>query len=290
MSVAVPASARPISTSRRAAAVVRQARREVIAYRRRRGSVRTTADSAREYEARWSGQGRDARWRKAGSVAEAVRFSSYDDVQLEALLDFRAYRVPSQDFFGWRAAKIAEVVGTFVQPDEPVVELGCGVGKNLLALAAFGYSDLTGIDISPSAIQALRDQFAFFGAPVQGMEGNLLNLAPVSDQISGRTVLTNYVLEQLPRHLDVALGQIASAAPRQVLHIEPCADRLPGRRVWERWPSVWHTRSHDYQRDLLTVLRNLELSGLIRVTDVRPLGFSPYMFHSAVLIRWETNE
>ena len=42
--------------------------------------------------------------------------------------------------------------------------------------------------------------------------------------------------------------------------------------------NVWHPRSHDYQRDL----RDMEASGRIRVTDVRPLGFSPCMFHRAV--------
>ncbi|GAB3951288.1 hypothetical protein GCM10029976_087450 [Kribbella albertanoniae] len=290
MSVAIPASARPIGVSGRLAAVARQAERELGAYQRRRGRARTTVESAREYEARWSGQHQDARWQAAESLADAARLSSYGSARLRALLDFRAYSIPAPDFFGWRAAKLAEIVGAFVRPDEPVLELGCGIGKNLVALAAHGYSDLAGVDISPSAVRALHDQFAYFGRTVRGLEGDLMDLAPIGAELAGRTVLTNYVLEQLPRQLDVALDQIARARPRQVLHIEPCPDRLPGRRAWERWPSVWHVRSHDYQRDLYATLCELEATGRLRLTEVRPLGYSPYMFHSAVLIRWEPYE
>ncbi|TCM48999.1 hypothetical protein EV648_103267 [Kribbella sp. VKM Ac-2568] len=48
---------------------------------------------------------------------------------------------------------------------------------------------------------------------------------------------------------------------------------LPGRRAWERWPSVWHTRSHDYQRDLRALLETdgaytLERDGAFTIARV----------------------
>ena len=285
--VAVPATTTALPAVDRYLAVAEQAVAEAGAWLRRRGRPRTPAASALEYGQRWSAQARGRRWESASSLAEAVRLSSYGNSSLRALMEFQPVRIPAPDYFGWRAAKLGAILSAHAGPAERVTELGCGLGKNLLALAHAGFSSLCGLDVSPHAVTATRDQLAAFGVPSVVEQADILDLGGHRRLVGGSTVFTNYVLEQFPRHLEPILRRLAELGPRQVLHVEPCPDRLPARRAWERLPSSWHARSHHYQRGLIATLRSLEERGVLTVREVTPLGFSPYLFHSPVLVRWE---
>jgi len=49
--------------------------------------------------------------------------------------------------------------------DEPVLDLGCGAGRHLLALHEAGYSNLVGIDLSADLIEIARKRLTEAGAP-----------------------------------------------------------------------------------------------------------------------------
>jgi SAM-dependent methyltransferase len=285
--VQVPPTATALSAVDRYVAVAEQAVAETGAWLRRRGRPRTPAASALEYGQRWSAQARGRRWQGATSLSEAVRLSSYGDSSLRALMEFQPVRIPAPDYFGWRAAKLAAILGAHGARNERVTELGCGLGKNLLALAHEGFSQLCGLDVSPAAVAATREQLAAFGVASVVEQADILDLGEHRQLVGGSTVFTNYVLEQFPRQLAPILRRLAELGPRQVIHIEPCPDRLPRRRAWERLPSSWHARAHHYQLALIDTLRRLEERGVLTVLEVTPLGFSPYLFHSPVLLRWE---
>jgi SAM-dependent methyltransferase len=283
--VPVPESARPMGRMELCRRVLAGSGREIWARARGR-PVRTPDTSAAEYEQRWRGQRSQAQWSRVTDPVEATRLSSYGDTVLGAMMEFRPYRVAAPAYFGWRARKIAAVVGAHTTFSDRVVEVGCGLGKNLLALAAHGYRRLAGLDVSPSAVAAVADQFRHFALPVLVAVADARRLAADRGLLAGSTVLTVYALEQLPRHGEQALTEILRARPRQVLQVEPCPDRLPGRRAWERIPSRLHCWARDYQTALLPALRRMQDAGLLRVTEVTPLGFSPYLFHGPTLIRW----
>jgi SAM-dependent methyltransferase len=285
--VPVPPTATALPALDRYAAVGAQAVTEARAWLRRRGRPRTPTVSAVEYDQRWSAQARGRRWDGASGLSEAVRLSSYGDSSLRALVEFQPVSIPAPDYFAWRAAKLGAIFGAHSGRDEPVLEVGCGLGKNLLALAHEGFSRLRGLDVSPHAVRASREQLAAFGVRSVVEQADILELGGRRELVTGSTVFTNYVLEQFPQHLEPILRRLAELGPRQVIHLEPCADRLPCRRAWERLPSSWHVRAHHYQRALIRTLRRLEQRGVLTVREVRPLGFSPYLFHSPVLLRWE---
>jgi len=44
-------------------------------------------------------------------------------------------------------------------PAASVLEVGCGVGRHLSALAAAGYTDLTGVDVNAQALSLLRETY-----------------------------------------------------------------------------------------------------------------------------------
>ncbi len=52
-------------------------------------------------------------------------------------------------------ADVQRIVSLIAPPvDQPVLDLGCGAGRHLIALHEAGFSDLTGIDLSPDLLAA----------------------------------------------------------------------------------------------------------------------------------------
>ncbi len=280
-----PPEAVPLPRARYLTSCLAGTLREVPALLR---PTRRTPDASRgEYERRWAWQDAEARWRGAGTLADAVASSSYGDRRLHALIESAPYDVPAPAFFRWRARKLARVLAAHHPVDTPVTEVGCGVGKNLQALALAGYRELAGFDVTESAVAGVRDWSAQFGIPVETGRLDLLDPSPeVLRRLAGRVVLTNHVLEQLPRHLPVAVHTLLHAAPREVVHLEPCAEPLrPGRSLFDLASDV-HLRACDYQRSLLTVLREQERQGRLRLVEIEPMGYAPRLRNAPTLIRW----
>lgn len=55
----------------------------------------------------------------------------------------------------WVRERVVEHVGR----DARVLEVGCGVGRHLAELADAGLTDLTGVDVNPGALAALRETY-----------------------------------------------------------------------------------------------------------------------------------
>jgi SAM-dependent methyltransferase len=62
-------------------------------------------------------------------------------------------------FYARRTEYLVKVVRELVGPDTPILEVGCGVGRNLKALASADYHRLTGIEINEDAVRLLKACF-----------------------------------------------------------------------------------------------------------------------------------
>jgi hypothetical protein len=192
--------------------------------------ARTPLASLAEYERRWAGVESQGRWLATTDLAEAAGLSSYGTSQLHALLDFVPCRVPAREFFRWRARKLAVIVGAHHGVSVRIAEIGCGAGKNLLALASAGYEHLSGYDAAQSALRCVTSQARHFGLNVQvGLFDLLRPDAAARARLPGQVLFTNHVIEQLPRHVSVAVDTLMCAEPLEVIHIEPCPELL---RPW----------------------------------------------------------
>lgn len=90
--------------------------------------------------------------------------------------------------------------------DARILELGCGDGLLLVALKSYGYSDLSGVDISPSQVEKAR---------TAGVDN--VQVADVGAALASRTscyevILAIDVLEHLPKHVCVECLAKAYAA------------------------------------------------------------------------------
>lgn len=283
--VPLPPEAAPLPALPRSAALARAVWLE--AARAARRSRRTPASSLTEYESRWAGQLGGRRWQAAADLDAAISLSSYGTRQLTALMDFAPCSVPAPAFFTWRAAKIGAIFRAHYPADTSIAEIGCGLGKNLILLAHAGYTSLTGLDPTGSAIQAVREQAEWFAQPWQSDKFNLLNPdQAVLDRLAGRVLFTNHVIEQLPGHTRQALDCLLRARPAEVIHIEPCAELLAPARSAADLASWLHIIAADYQRTLLTTLTELAAQGRAEILEARLLGYSPRLDNAPALIRW----
>ncbi|GGN96044.1 MULTISPECIES: class I SAM-dependent methyltransferase [Haloarcula] len=54
---------------------------------------------------------------------------------------------------------VQSILETEVGREASVLEVGCGVGRHLAALADAGFSDLTGVDVNPAALDVLAETY-----------------------------------------------------------------------------------------------------------------------------------
>jgi SAM-dependent methyltransferase len=249
---------------------------------------RTPGVSLAEYERRWAATADQARWlSRPAELDRAVELSSYDDATLHALIESVPYQIGAPAFFRWRADKLAAVFGAHYPPSTPITEIGCGTGKNLLVLARAGYTRLAGFDPAAPAIRAVRAQADRYGLQIETGRFDLLSPdREILTRLHGRVLFTNHVLEQLPRQVPDALDCLLRAAPREVVHIEPCTELLRPWRSATDLASLLHARASDYQRTLLRELTRLRRAGRITILEVAGLGYAPRPRSTPTLVRW----
>lgn len=140
---------------------------------------------------------------------------------------------------GWNdddviAENLAVLAEVFQSPHFPrtgrLLEMGCGAGDMALGLAALGYS-VSGVDISPAAVDWARDKARERGLSADFQVGNVLDLA---DYVDGRF---DVVLDGHCLHCIIGADRedfLASARrvlkPGGVLHINTmCGDHFANR-------------------------------------------------------------
>jgi hypothetical protein len=290
--VTAPAAGYPAGLPPEAIPLTARQRRQVLAIAivretRHLARRRTPARSRAEYQACWASQLAGHRWQEASSLAEATALSSYGNQQLTAMMDFIPCTVPVPVFFRWRSAKLAAIFRVRYPVGTPITEIGCGLGKNLIALAAAGYTQLAGLDPASGAVEAVRRQAHWFSQPWQAGHFGLLDPDPqILGQLAGRVLFTNHVIEQLPGHAGQALDCLLRARPAEVIHMEPCTGLLRPAHSLDDLASWLHIIAADYQRDLLTTLDSLAAAGHADILETRLPGYSPRLVNAPALIRW----
>ena len=87
----------------------------------------------------------------------------------------------TEDAYAERFEQLARVLTGGLAPERgSLLELGCGAGNVTLWLATMGY-EVTGIDISPTAITWAKEKAGEGGIAARFVEGNVLNLSAFDD-------------------------------------------------------------------------------------------------------------
>jgi SAM-dependent methyltransferase len=249
---------------------------------------RDRAHVMREYDGgKWKQALESKPWLRAGSLEEYV--TTQDVRDRVAKIQGRLVRIRTCDYYQFRTRMIQETIKRCSGDATEIVEVGCGAGQNLFALAhSGGWSRLLGLELSENGVAAARDAAAHFG--LDCLEFDVLDLTRPDDpgftRLKGRTVFSYYCLEQLKYHTAQVIENLLRAGVRRVIHIEPTTELLRPWSVMDWINSAYVTRN-DYQNNLIRTVRRFEKQDRLRVLNMERLGYAPTPRNDPVLVCWE---
>jgi len=99
-------------------------------------------------------------------------------------------------------------------------------------------------------------------------------------------VFSFYCLEQLPAHTEAVLTALLRAGVKRVIHMEPGAEMLSFYSLKDLATISYIWRQH-YLNDIVSVAKQLEEKGLIRILAAKRLWFAPTLRNTPTLVVWE---
>jgi hypothetical protein len=276
-------SAHPLSLAESAWTLARLAAKNAARLALRK--ARTPERSHAEYEERWARTLREAEWERCATL-EDLLFSTDREPHV-ALMDAKLVRIPGHLFRRYRHLRILQALGALVPPHAKLIELGCGVGGNLLGLTYHAAPwQLTGLELTRSGVACGRAIAERYRLPIEFDRIDLLDGSdPAFERLKGNAVFTYYCLEQIPHGTESVLRSILRAQPSLVVHIEPSYELL---NPWKPLhAATWlYIRSRDYQRSLLATLRRLP----VKILQLDLLDYAAGAQHFPMLVAWAPDE
>ncbi len=144
-------------------------------------------------------------------MADLTPTHSYRQRYYDNYLSFRAdpKRLELKDYQHW-AKTAAALLGNWLPPERntAILDMGCGDGKFLFMLEQRGYTDLTGVDLSPEQIERAR-QWCHRARIIQGDVGEFLRENPEKfGLITGFDVIEHFRKDELLALLSLAKGAL----------------------------------------------------------------------------------
>jgi hypothetical protein len=269
-------------------------------------TVRDGARVAREYgEKKWPAVERTiaevtAREEPGATLARVVAAVARNDwfgatspsAEADAVVGGKLVRMPQSAAMGAYQHLVVETLLEACEPaPELVVELGAGWGRNLCSLWLAGaprearYVAAEYTDAGRRAAErlaALEPELRLESHPFDFTSADLSALGRVERAL----VFSVHAIEQVP-HVERPLFDAVRGLAQEVtcFHFEPVGWQCEGEREGS---SAEHAEKHDYNRNLVPVLREEEAAGLLELTELRPdvLGVTP--FNATTLIGWRS--
>jgi hypothetical protein len=238
-------------------------------------------------EGEWSDEFKKKRWLNVGTLEDYV--VPNDSRQIVAMIEGRCVKIWVSEYYAYRTNCLERVLTKYGYEARELVELGCGAGRNLFALASTGHWDrLRGYDLSATGIDVTRAVIKHF--KLDHIETGHINLLDTkSDGFSnlrGSTVFTVYCLEQLPNHVEEVIRNLVATGVKRAIHIEPTLELFSVFSLKDL-ATITYVWRQNYLRNLVTVARKLEQEGLIKIVEVCRLNFAPTLRNDPTLVVWE---
>jgi SAM-dependent methyltransferase len=117
-----------------------------------------------------------------------------------------------------RSRILAELIADLPR-EARILEIGCNVGRNLAHLFDSGWSDVSGVEINPHAVELLRETYPQL-RDAEIYVGPAEDVLPKVPNDSYDLVFTMAVLEHIHPSSEIVFDRMVAIAPR-VLAIEP---------------------------------------------------------------------
>jgi hypothetical protein len=229
---------------------------------------------------------------RALAAVTRTEFGSRDPLEIvDCVVDGAPARMPLSAAVAAQQALIVETVVGHCRPDTGlVVELGSGWGRNLGRIwLEGGPSDAEYVGAEYTA--AGRAAAERVGDLIDGLDLRTLPFDYHSPDLSAARrddghalVFSAHSVEQIPQLPEAVIEEIVALAPRVTcVHLEPVGWQLDSGR---QGSSAGYADEHDYNRNLVSVLRAAEADGRIAIQTALPdvVGVNPR--NSTSVIVW----
>ena len=188
-------------------------------------------------------------------------------------------------------AKIHAVLNQYLDKTDTLVELGSGWGRNLLYALDQGWcSKALGGEYTKEGQQLCNQIGKNFNLPIKSLPFDYYN--PSSDflkQLEGTVVFTHNSIEQIGIMPEETILALIASKPKAVIHAEPIYEYRDKKTMlhfmWKRYTEV-----NDYNKNLLTILRKLEIQGKLRITNEQVHAFGLNAFNPGSFIAWQPTD
>ena len=126
---------------------------------------------------------------------------------------------------------IVSTLERYAKKTDSILEIGCGTGRNLVALKKAGFENVSGIEISPKTVavgQATFPEYANIPVTIAPVEDVIESIEPVD------VIYTQGCLMHLPFELDWVLERISQKARKVILTNEGELTRGGSIHAWLR--------------------------------------------------------
>jgi hypothetical protein len=224
---------------------------------------------------------------RAGATALAER---------EAVFDGRRVRVPGPVATWGYQGLIVETVADLCEAEtDLVVELGAGWGRNLFLLWTLG---------GPPRARYVAAEYTESGCRAAGRLAELepsLDFATVrfdyhAPRLEGlagarhAVVFSAHSVEQVPELPSAVVELVRSLAPRvSCVHFEPVGWQLDDDGAGEGSTGHYATE-HDYNRNLVSLLREQEQAGLVELVSLRAEAVGVNPANATTVVGWSSTQ
>lgn len=211
----------------------------------------------------------------------------------EYLVDGAIYHIPEGLFSVVFAGLLLRLFREHLDERGPIVEFGCGAGRNLLLLRQlFPNAPLYGFDLTDAGITAatrLAESCSVAGLQLGTLDltdGPAFRSATETLRAGAPTIVTIGCLEAIPHATTQLVEQFIALQPRRAMCVEPLYELHARAFPWRDTFVRHHLRAGGYQRTLLTALREAESQGKIRIRTCRRLGYGKVLLEYSLVV-WE---
>ncbi len=210
-----------------------------------------------------------------------IDFTNIDEQNKEILYEnknklVRNYRNTIWDI--WQE-EFVNKIKRFIEPNDQIVELGCGYGRNLFILKNNGIKNkMSGYDISTNAIEVAQQINKKFD---MGMDfGVFDHTQKFKMNLKGKTVFTYASLEQVKYGLEKAIDNIIEAQPKQVIHFETIPQLLDN-NFHKLMVSL-----NRYRKDYPTKLPNILQQKNVSITNLETNDICTGILNPIMMVRY----
>ncbi len=183
----------------------------------------------------------------APPLADTAPVSSGRSTAIERYYRFHSliYDATRWSFLFGRNRIIREIATVTPKPQR-ILEVGCGTGKNVVALAkAFPEASITGLDLSSAMLDQARIKTVRFGDRVQHLQQKYDR--PLHETPQFDVVLFSYALSMFNPGWEIAMdAALKELAPGGIIAVVDFHDSRF--KVFQRWMGVNHVRMEGHLR------------------------------------------